>query len=56
MRSLFTMILCVRLVEALWVDKTQSVQAGVQRGRAVSLIRHQSIITVTHPAIHLQIR
>lgn len=49
-----TMVLCVGLVEALWVDKAESVQASVDRSRAVGLIRHQSVVTVTHPAIHLQ--
>lgn len=49
-----TVVLCVGLVEAFRVDEAQSIQARVHRSRAVGLIRHQSIVTVTHPAIHLQ--
>lgn len=48
------MVLCVGLVEALRVDEAQSVQARVHRSRTVGLIWHQSIITITHPTIHLQ--
>lgn len=51
---MFTVVLCVGLVEAFRVDEAQSLQARVHRSRAVGLIRHQSVITVTHPAIHLQ--
>ena len=50
------MILCVGLVEALGVDEAESVQAGVQRGGAVGLIGHQSVVAVAHPAVHLHTR
>lgn len=49
-----TVVLCVGLIEALRVDEAQSVKAGLHGSRAVGLIRHQSVITVTHPAVHLE--
>lgn len=49
-----TVVLCVGLVETLRVNEAQSIKARVHRGRAVSLIRHQSIVTITDPAVHLQ--
>lgn len=48
-----TVVLCVWLVEALWVNEAQSVQTWIQRSRAVGLIWHQSVVPITHPAIHL---
>lgn len=48
-----TMVLCVCLVEALWVDEAEPIRTRVHRGRAVGLIWHQSIVPVTHQAIHL---
>lgn len=48
------MVLCVGLVEALWMNEAQSVQARILWSRAVSLIWHQSIITITDPDIHLR--
>lgn len=47
------MVLCVGLVKALRVNKSKSIQARIHRSRAVGLIWHQSIIAITHPAIHL---
>lgn len=50
-----TVVLCVSLVvKDLGVNEAQSIQARIHRGGAVGLIRHQSIVTVTYPAIHLQ--
>lgn len=49
-----TMVLCVGLIEALRVNEPQPIQARVHRSRAVGLIRHQSVVAITHPAIHLQ--
>lgn len=48
-----TVVLCVWLVEALWVNEAQSIQTWIQRSRAVGLIWHQSVVPITHPAIHL---
>lgn len=51
-----TVVVGVGLIEALWVDEAQSIQAHarVQRGRAVSLVWHQGIVSIAHPAISLQ--
>lgn len=49
-----TVVLCVGLIEALRVDEAQSVKTRLHGSRAVGLIWHQSIITVTHSAIHLE--
>ena len=49
-----TVVLCVWLVEALRVDEAKSIQARVHWSRAVGLIRHQGIVTITHPTVHLQ--
>lgn len=54
MRVCPTVVLCVCLVEALRVDEAKPIKTRVHRGRAVGLIRHQSIVPVTHQAIHLQ--
>lgn len=48
-----TVVLCVSLVEALRVDEAESIHARVHRGRAVGLIWHQSVVTVTHQPVHL---
>lgn len=48
------MVLSVWLVEALWVNEAQSVQAGFHWSRAVGLIWHQRVVAIAHPAIHLQ--
>lgn len=50
------MVVGVGLVETLWVDEAESVQAHtrVQRGRAVGLVRHQGIVPIAHPDISLQ--
>lgn len=49
-----TVVLCVGLVKALRVNEAKSIQARVHRSRTVGLIWHQSIVTVTHSAVHLQ--
>lgn len=48
-----TVVLCVCLVEALRMDEAEPIKTRVHRGRAVGLIWHQSIVPVTHQAIHL---
>lgn len=48
-----TVVLCVCLVEALRVDEAEPIEIHVHRGRAVGLIWHQSIVPVTHQAVHL---
>lgn len=48
-----TVVLSVGLVEALRVNEADPVQVRVHRRRAVCLIWHQSVVAVTHPAIHL---
>lgn len=48
-----TVVLCVGLVEALRVDEAEPIHARVHRGRAVGLIWHQSVVPVTHQAVHL---
>lgn len=61
-----TLVTCVDLVEALGVDKAQSVQAHAQvfflgqqvqggPGAVRQTVRHQGIISVAHPHITLQV-
>jgi len=50
-----TLVLCVGLVEALWVDEALCVFGG-QQVEAGGAVGHQGVVTVTHPHINLQVR
>lgn len=54
MRVCVTVVFCVGLVEALGVDEAESIQARIHGSGAVGLIRHQGVVAIAHPAVHLQ--